>query len=202
MSDSKHGAADAGGGETPARFVGEEGEDTRSTPDKDLAAALVIGAVSLIAIYLAVAMPVLDSVLTAPGLLPFLVGLSLLAMSAGLGIRAIRNGATLRPSRMRTTASPSTEANIEKGRVAFLIGLVAVYVVAVDLVTFDIDIPTPFFRFSFSSYELVSAVVLTILLKMFWRATLPRCLLVSVVWVIVLASIFRDGFRILLPGSA
>jgi hypothetical protein len=199
MSDSNHGAADAGGGKTPARFVGEEGEDTRTTPQKDLAAALVIGAASLVAMYLALAMPVMDSVLTAPGLLPFLVGLSLLAMSAGLGVRAVRNGATLRP---RTTR-PATPAGAgDKGRLAFVIGLVAAYVVAVDLVTFDLDFPTPFFRLSFSSYELVSAVALTILLKMFWRATLPRCLLVSVVWVIVLASIFRDGFRILLPGSA
>ena len=60
--------------------------------------------------------------------------------------------------------------------------------------------PTKFFVFSISSYELISIITLTLVLRIFWRAALVRCLLVSAFWIIALASVFRYGFHILLPG--
>lgn len=201
MSDGKEGAANTGGGASPARFVGEEGEDTRSTPRKDLFAAFVFAAVSIAAMVLALRMPTMKSVMTAPGLLPFLVGLSLCAMAVGLGVRAVRNGATLRPGSLRAQPSPA-DSETETRLVPILIGLITAYVIAVDWVTFDLDIPTPLFTISVSSYELTSTIALAILLKVFWRATLLRCVLVSALWVIALAAAFRDVFHILLPGSA
>jgi len=182
----------------PARFVGEEGEDTRSSPRKDLMASAVIGLVSIVAMLLALGMPTQGSLQSAPGLLPFLVGASLLAMSIGLGIKALRRGA-LRNANARPALGLSSNEVIA---VPFLIGVIAVYIVALDLFTFDIDLPTPIFIFQFSSYELISIMTLLVLLKVFWRAALWRCLLVSVFWVAALASVFRYAFQILLPGSA
>lgn len=182
----------------PARFVGEEGEDTRSSPRKDLWASAVIGVVSIIAMVLALKMPTQGSLHSAPGLLPFLVGASLFAMSVGLGVKALRRGA-LRNANARPALGLSPGEVIA---VPFLIGVIAIYIVALDLFTFDIDLPTPIFLFQFSSYELLSVITLFVLLKVFWRAALWRCLLVSVVWVGALASVFRYAFQILLPGSA
>lgn len=183
---------------TPALFVGEEGEDTRSSPRKDLMASAVIGLVSIIAMLLALAMPTQGSFYSAPGLLPFLVGASLLAMSAGLAIKAIRHGAL-----RNADARPAIDlTSSEVVGVPFLIGAIAIYIVALDLFTFDIDLPTPVFLFQFSSYELISIIALLTLLKVFWRAALSRCFLVSAIWVFALASVFRYAFHILLPGSA
>lgn len=182
----------------PARFVGEEGEDTRSSPRKDLMASAVIGIVSIIAMILALQMPTQRSLHSAPGLLPFLVGASLFAMSAGLAVKALRRGA-LRNANARPMIDLSSG---EIFAVPFLIGVIAIYIVALDLFTFDLDLPTPIFLFQFSSYELISIVTLYVLLKVFWRETWWRCFLVSAVWVIALASVFRYAFQILLPGSA
>lgn len=182
----------------PARFVGEEGEDTRSSPRKDLMASAVIGVVSIIAMLLALQMPTQGSLHSAPGLLPFLVGASLFAMSAGLAVKALRHGA-LRNANARPMIDLSSG---EIFAVPFLIGVIAIYIVALDLFTFDLDLPTPIFLFQFSSYELISIVTLFVLLKVFWREAWWRCFLVSAVWVIALASVFRYAFQILLPGSA
>lgn len=198
MTERNFDPADTADDDGPARFVGEEGEDTRSTPRKDLIASLVMGTVSVIAMIVALGMPVQDTVFSAPGLLPFIVGASLLAMSIGLGVRAIRNGAI-----QNVEAKPAFElSSNETIAVPFLIGVIAIYVVALDLFTFDLDLPTEFFLFRFSSYELISTITLLVLLKVFWRAALWKCLLISAVWVAFLASIFRYGFQILLPGSA
>lgn len=182
----------------PARFVGEEGEDTRSSPRKDLIASAVIGVVSIVAMLLALQMPTQGSLHSAPGLLPFLVGASLLAMSAGLAVKALRRGA-LRNADARPALNLSSSEVIT---VPFLIGVIAIYIVALDMFTFDLDLPTPVFLFQFSSYELISIVTLFVLLKVFWREAWWRCFLVSAVWVIALASAFRYAFQILLPGSA
>jgi hypothetical protein len=182
----------------PARFVGEEGEDTRSSPRKDLIAAVIIGAVAIVAMILALGLPVQDSFLSAPGLLPFLVGASLLAMSVFLAVRAVRQGAVADEENKPAFALSSSETIA----VPFLIGTIAIYIVALDLITFDLNLPTPFFVFQFSSYELLSIIMLLVLLKVFWRAAFWKCLAVSAVWVTVLAAVFRYGFQILLPGSA
>ncbi len=61
--------------------------------------------------------------------------------------------------------------------------------------------PTRLFVIWFSSYEAVSISILAVVLRIFWRALPWRCALVAVVFVIALASVFRYGFHILLPGA-
>jgi hypothetical protein len=68
-------------------------------------------------------------------------------------------------------------------------------------VTFDLRFPTPLFAIHFSSYEAVSIPVLTAVLNIFWREPPWRCLVVASIFVIALASVFRYGFHLLLPGA-
>ncbi len=89
----------------------------------------------------------------------------------------------------------------ENARVGKLIAIIAGYILAVDWLGFDIRVPTALFVIRFSSYELFSILALTWIFRLFWKETWVKCIMVAAVWSIVLATVFRFGFRILLPGS-
>ena len=183
-------------------FVGEEDVGARSTPGKDIAAAIAIGVFAMAAMYFALTMQVSDNVLTAAGLLPFLTALTLLAMAIGLAVKAFRAGGSLADLRGLYATARHAVGQQETRRALVLIATVVLYVVAVDQLAFELTIPTPAFVVAFSSYELISGIALTFLLKLFWGAAILRCLLVAFVWILILANIFRFGFNILLPGLA
>lgn len=180
---------------------GEEKTVDLSGRRKDLFAAAVIAAFALFAMVLSVRLASPATVYTHPGLLPFLTGLSLFAMSIGLGVSAVRGVGVRALFQVERDGEPGLLASNEGLRTLLLILIIGVYVVLADLVTFDLRYPTRFFAIQFSSYEAVSIAVLATTLRIFWRAPLWRCLLVSVVFVIALASVFRFGFTIPLPGA-
>jgi len=186
--------------EKKAVFVGEEGGDWRATPESELLAACVLSVISLVAIYLAMGLEVPGSVLTAPALFPIITGIGLLLMALGLGAMAVRRGARFRIDRPRRwAAAMGVDDEIRRG--GFLIAIIAAYILAVDWVGFDLRMPTDFFVFRFSSYELFSIIALCGILRLFWRAPLRHCVLVATLWSLALANVFRYGFHILLPGS-
>ena len=187
-------------GDEKAYFVGEEGDD-RSTPGKDLAASIVIAVLGVAAIIAAFQWKVPATIFTAPAVLPVIVGLSLIGMAFGLGVRAVRMGA------MKTFALGPRQwlrgymEDEENPRTFLLFGIVFIYVLLVINLGFELSYKTSFFTFRFTSYEFFSGVILTWILKVFWRASLGRCLLVAFAWSIILAATFRYGFSILLPGT-
>jgi hypothetical protein len=186
--------------EKKAAFVGEEGGDKQATPESELLAACVLSVISVAAIYFAIGLEVPGSVLTAPALFPIVTGVGLLFMALGLGVMAFRRGARFETAGLqRWAAAMGADDEIRRG--GLLIVIIAAYVLAVDWFGFDLRIPTDFFVFRFSSYELFSIVALGAILRLFWRAPLRYCILVATVWSIALASVFRYGFHILLPGS-
>jgi hypothetical protein len=197
MSQGDDGGAAGAAPQLPA----EEDLGPDVSPRRDLIAAIGIGAFALLAMVLALAMPNPGTLTTAPGLLPFLTGLSLLAMAAGLAAGALRRGAALGSFRRPRSDVTDHRADPETWRTLLLIAIVCLYVVLVDLVSFDWRLPTPVFEFRFSSFELVSILFLATVLRIFWRQGLGRCLLVAAPTILVLAAIFQHGFKILLPGS-
>lgn len=190
---------DPASGKEPA-FQGEEDTGELVSARQNLVAALAIGAIAILAVVLALGMENTGGdISSAAGLLPFLVGLSLFFMAAGLGAMAVRDGG----------ASDFFQGfgglrgyfdDIERRRTILLLAIIAAYVTLVDLVAFEWRIPVGGFEFRFSGYELFSIATLTLILKIFWRKPIPHCLGVSAGVVLALASIFRYGFRILLPG--
>lgn len=189
-------------GEQETGYTCEKGDATRSTPGKDLVAASAVGVISIFVMVLAARMPNPTSIYTHPGLLPFLTGLSLLAMAVGLAVRAIRMGGVKKPLETSSRSVRIYFSDIENHRTLLLIGLIVVYVVLIDMMPFELSLPVGSFVFQVSSFELLSIITLTAILKIFWRAALIRCLLVSAGWVIALASAFRYAFYILMPGLA
>lgn len=200
MSDKPDGTPPPiSGDDRPAAFVGEEGGDERSTPVKDLVAAGAVALLAVVAMVLAVQLRSPGSLYSAPGLLPFLTGLSLMAMAAGLAAKAIRRGALADMAQRRADSRPADDSG-DGRRTLLLIAMVVLYVLIVGQVSFDLRFPLGFATPRFSSYEAVSIPFLAIVLRVFWKAPSWKCLVIAAIVVIALASVFRYGFNILLPG--
>jgi hypothetical protein len=179
---------------------GKGGSDNRTNPGKDLVASAAIALFALLVMIFALRLPNPGRPPTAPGLLPFFTGLALLIMAVGLGIRSVGAGRVKGLLQGSGKGLRGYFSDVENLRALLLIGIVILYVIVVNQIAFDLRLPTPFFVFQFSSYELISIITLTLILKIFWRATWLRCFLVSAFWTVALASVFRYGFHILLPG--
>jgi len=199
MAKDKTSPASSGAPRESSRLSGEENNGQRVTPRKDLGSSIVIGAVAVAAIIMSVQIDVPGSAYTAPGLLPFVIGFTLLFMAIGLGLSAVRAGGAddLLGGSLRAA---QTYLSHEEGRRALtLIALVVLYVLLVALIDFELSFPTPVLLLEVSSFEVISILMVSGILRLFWRAPLLRCLGVALVTVLVLAAIFRYGFGIVMP---
>lgn len=187
---------DAGDGPS---FVGEEEVKEPITPAQNLIAAIVIGAFAVLAMVLALQLQIPKHFYSAPGFLPFVVGLCLFFMALGLGISAIRAGGASDLLSWRERMEGYLQ-DIERRRTWLLLAIVTAYVAVVDLVPFEWRWKMAGFEARFSGYELFSTIALAVILKIFWGKPIPHCLAVAFGMSMALAAVFRYGFRILLPG--
>lgn len=185
----------------PLALHAEEDTSSESTPRKDLVSAIVIAVFAAAIMVLSVGLERPDRLYTAPGLLPFAVALALLIMAGALGWRAVRDGAARGFFAGVAASVRDRGVSEEDWRAALLAGLVLAYVLLVAVVSFELRFATQTFEFVFSGYELVSILVITTVLRAFWRAELLRCFLVAVINVELLAWSFRYGFNILMPET-
>lgn len=187
----------------PSEGPGFHGEEEVAEPvsaRQNLIAAIVIGAIAILAMVLAVRLEVPGRLVAAPGLLPFLVGFSLLLMAVALGALAVRDGGA---KNLFGGLSGAGEwlRDEERRRTLLLFAIIVAYVVVVDQVPFEWRWRVGAFDLRFSGYELFSIASLTVILRIFWRRPLvPHCFGVAFVVVMALAAVFRYGFRTLLPG--
>ena len=184
------------------------------TPNRDLAAAIVIGLFAALAVVFSVRLDVPGSIYTAPGLFPLITGSTLFAMAAVLGWRAIRAGATIGelggiatlggiaalPRRLADVFRTSG-ATGEARRTGLLMAMVTAYVLLVGLVNFEFSLPLGFATARISSYEVISVIMVGWILRLFWQAHPARCLIVALIAVEALAMIFRFGFGIPMPAG-
>lgn len=195
-ADSRTSPEPAGRDAEPVRMRDEE-DTARSTPGKDLMSAVVIAAFAAVVAVASIRLEVPDTRFTAPGLLPFITALALLGMSLVLGLRAVRAGALERAGTAFSSAAATYLGSSEERR-AWLLGLlVLAYVVLVAQLSFEL--PVALVGYALSAFEVVSVFTITILLKLFWRASLLRCFLVASIAVEVLALAFRFGFNMIMP---
>lgn len=167
------------------------------TPRKDLASAILIGVISSAVMVASARLEVPDTQFTAPGLLPFVTSLALLGMSLVLALRAVRAGALRRIGAGLGEAVGVYFGSTEERRAWLLAGLVLIYVVLVAQLPFEV--PVPIVAYALSAYEVISVLVITLILKLFWRASVLHCFLVSLIGVELLALAFRFGFNMLMP---
>ena len=182
-------------------FAGEKDTAGRASPAKDLGSASVIGALAIAAMIMSLRLDIPGSVSTAPGLLPFVTSLTLLLMAIVLGDRAVQAGGAREFASASRRASGAYLSSEEGRRSLLLIVIIVAYVLLVGSINFDLRLPTPVFVFRLSSYEVISIAVVTSIMKLFWKAPLIRCFLVSLITIEVLAAIFRYAFGIIMPES-
>ena len=181
----------------PVRIPDEEDVAQASTPGKDLASAVAVAAFAALVMAGSTGLAVPDTRFTAPGLLPFVTGLALLGMSVALAVRALRAGALRGVGASFSSAATVYFSSTEERRAWLLGALVLAYVVLVAQLKFEL--PLPLVDYALSTYEVVSILTVTVVLKLFWRASLLRCLFVSLLAVEVLALAFRFGFNMIMP---
>ena len=181
-------------------FTGEEDLEGASTPQKDFIAACAIAAFSIFALVLALQWENPGHLrFTHPGLLPIIIGVSLFVMAVGLGIRAVREGGANNLGSI-FARTPEGEEQGYGPRVWILIALIVALVILVDIVSFRIRIPIGGFEFKISSFEVTVIPIVTVIMKVFWRASWLRCFLVALFSAMLLATAFRYGFKIPMPG--
>lgn len=184
-----------------SRLRGEEDTGAEATPLNDLISATIISVLAMSVMVMSVNLENPERLLTAPGLLPFLTGLALLLMAITLGLQALRGGAAQGFFSALVTGLRSIGTSAEHRRAALLGLLVAAYVVVVAQLSFELRVSTRRFEFLFTSFELVSIVVVAVILKLFWRASVLRCVIVAVLAVETLALSFRYGFNLIMPEA-
>ncbi len=176
------------------QFAGEDEHAGFATPVQDLVAAAFLIALSLWIMIESLRMGSSGSVATAPGLLPFLTAGSLGAMAIGLGLMAIRRRVA------GETAAPTDEES-HHGRALLLMAFLGAYLLCLQYLSFEYRATIAGMELGYGAFEVLTILFLTVLLAVFWRSALWKCLVVSAVWVTLLAAAFRYVFVIPLPGS-
>jgi hypothetical protein len=176
------------------RVLSEDANAGLATPIMDLAAAAVTAAIAIFLAIESLRLPMPGGVIfTAPGLLPFVTAASLLVMALLLGASAI--------TRRRTTprALDRFDVPADAMRSLTLGGIVVLYVLALQVVPFELSFHVGGLHFFIGAFEPVSVVAITGLLRLYWRARLWACLSVTVVWIAFLSIVFRMLFQTPLP---
>jgi len=174
--------------------VSEDANAGFATPIMDLAAAVIVAAIAIFVAIESLMLPLPSGrVFTAPGLLPFLTAASLLIMAFMLGFSALQR------RRAMPRALDRFEIPSDALRSLTLGGIVAVYVLAIQVVPFEASFNIGTLHFYIGAFEPVSVVFLTGLLRLYWRAPLWACLAVIVVWIAFLSVVFRMLFQTPLP---
>jgi hypothetical protein len=175
-------------------FSGEDENAGFASPVQDLIAAAFLALLSLWVMIESLRLDIPGSLTTAPGLLPFLTAASLCAMAAYLASMAIRR------HRNRDATVPLDEKP-DHLRTVVLFCLIGAYLICVQLINFEYTFQLGSMRLGYGAFEVLTIIALTTILSVFWRQALWSCLAVSIVWVTLLAGVFRYVFTIPLPGS-
>lgn len=177
------------------KFEGEDPSSGFASPLLDLIAAIFLALLSVAVMIASLALPVPGDFVTAPGLLPFLVGGSLLIMAAILGFTAIRR-------RRSGVVGEDDERDIsEYFRALGLATAVAVYIAGLHFLAFQSYQNIGGFQFTLSAFEPVTIVALSVIISISWRGPLWASVLISVVWTVALSLVFQKMFTIPLPGG-
>jgi hypothetical protein len=159
----------------------------------DLIAAGALAAVSIWMLVESLRLPIPGGLATAPGLLPFLTAASLLAMAGVLGANALVRRRTLAPGADRIELPDGF------GKTMTLGAILLVYVLGLQFLPLERSLTVGPVRLVIGAFEAVTTVVLTAVLRIYWRQALWLCLALSLAWISLLSVVFRVVFRIQLP---
>ena len=183
------------------KFISEEGGAGLSSVKNDLISSTVVAIIGIVAMVMATQLEYPDSILTSPGVLPFFTGLCLIFMSISLTYSALKRRKEQPRINKTTTKATKYYSEREFRQTTILAVIVLIYVIALDQINFNFRYATSFYTFNLSSFEVVSIPIIAVILYYFWRGKVLHCIALSAFIIFFLATVFREGFQILLPGS-
>lgn len=134
---------------------------------------------------------------TAAGLVPAVIGITLMMMAVGLAIAAWR-----RRGLPASAYDPHAddESISDPWRTGMLIGIVFVYLLAMNSLSFGFSGHVAGYYLTAGSFEITTILCLCVLMALFWGGPLWTIAVVAVGWTAFLSLSFRNIFHIPLPG--
>ncbi len=179
--------------EQQSHFQGEDTNAGFATPIMDLAAAALLAAIGIFVMVESLRLPMPGGLMTAPGLLPFLTAASLFVMALVLARLALVRRRMIDPSRDVFELPDDFRRSLGLG------AIVVVYAAGLQFLPIHIMTTVGGLRLTVGAFEVVSIIVLTAILLLYWRRPLWACLSVAFVWIAFLNIVFRMVFGIPLP---
>ncbi|MDZ5696618.1 tripartite tricarboxylate transporter TctB family protein [Chelativorans sp. M5D2P16] len=178
-------------------FSGEEEQAGYAAPLLDLIAAAVLIALAGWYTVEAFGFRAPGDWKTAPGLVPAAAGITLMIMAAGLAVTAWRR----RGQAPAAAGAQEDEDSIsEVGRTSLLVGIIFLYLLAMNALSFGIQGYVAGHYVTVGSFEIATVVCLSVLMKLFWNGRLWIIAVVALGWTAFLSLTFRNIFEIPLPG--
>lgn len=180
-------------------FEGEEAGAGYASPSLDLAATIVLIALSIVVMVASFSLPAPGGLLTAPGLLPFLTAASLFLMAVMLGLTALQRRAAGKASGA-DDAVDSRDASEDIGSLLLAVS-VAAYIGALHFLAFQYHVTLAGMHYTLSAFEPVTIITLATIIQSVWRGPLWITTCVSISWTLLLSLVFQKIFLIPLPGG-
>jgi hypothetical protein len=180
----------------PDTVLSEDPNAGYATPLMDLIAAGIIAVIAVWFMVESLRLSMPGGVTTAPGLLPFIIAATLVLMALMLGADALarrRNGIAGVPVPDGLDLPPDFRRSMGLGVI------LVVYVAALQFASIDVAFTLFGLRFIIGAFEVVTVIVLTAILRIYWQQPLWACVAVSFGWVAFLSIIFRLIFSQPLP---
>ena len=175
-------------------FISEDEGAGYAAPIIDLISSSAIIILSFWVIYESLKLKIPDNnILTAPALLPVIISISLIFMTSSIFYKSLQ-----KLNINKTKINLKTTDHIAK-----FICPVALFFYIYGLTKLNFS-----YKFYFSNYQLdvgpfliLTIILLTLLLCIFWKKKLITCFMVSLVWSLFLSFTFTNFFNIPLPGN-
>lgn len=179
-----------------AKFEGEDPESGLAAPGLDLLAAGFLIFVSVLVMVASLTLPVPNTIMTAPGLLPFITAASLCLMAIMLANSALkrrRAGVVMNPADARDRQ--------EDLRALALAGAVALYILALQVLAFQVYFSVFGIGVILSAFQPVTVIALASIIHISWRGPFWITVSISLFWTCLLSVVFQKLFQIPLPGG-
>ncbi len=167
----------------------EEGreQEAEETPAGDFFMGIVLMALSTGVCYVAWSWERPTGMASAPGLVPFIVGISLFFMSLGVFVSAMKNGGFQKFIRYFNSGDFRESLTGEETKLLRLVlSTVLIYIIVL---------------LNFLHFEIATFIYTAGSLYLFWREKIYKVLILSASATVSYSVIFRNFFKLILPGT-
>ena len=175
-------------------YISEDEGSGYAAPIIDLISSAAILILSFWIIYESLKLKNPDNnILTAPALLPVIISISLIFMTLGIFYKSLK----------KLSINKTKSNHKETDYVIRFICPVALffYVLGLTKLSFSYKLYFSNYQLDFRPLLILTIILLTLLLYIFWKQKLLSCFVVSLVWSLFLSFTFTNFFNIPLPGN-